>query len=94
MERRTRRMEELEPSLNRLVLTSQALATLYHQGAKLEDVAVKVDEMHALVTHLRHLIEATQDATLALDLEQQDRDDAAHKRTQEASLPDTFGRGE
>ena len=73
-------MEKLNASLGRLVLASQELATLYEQGRDLEALRVKVDEVYALVTHLRSLIDHAQDSVLSLDLERQDRDEASRER--------------
>ena len=75
-----RAMEDLDASMTRLVLASQALARMYEQGAELETVRVKVDEVHACITHIRAIINSALDSAIALDLEQQDREAAEQER--------------
>ncbi len=73
-------MEDLDISLTRLVRTSKALAIMYEQGTELEAVRVKVDEVHACITHIRSLIDRASDEAIILDLEQQDRHAAEQER--------------
>jgi hypothetical protein len=73
-------MEDLDAYLARLVRASQALAIMYEQGTELEAVRVKVDEVHACITHIRSLIDRTLDEAITLDLEQQDYEAAEQER--------------
>jgi hypothetical protein len=73
-------MEELDAAMTRLVLASQVLARMYEQGAELETVRVKVDEVHACIIHIRGLIDGALDSAIALDLEQQDREAVEQER--------------
>jgi hypothetical protein len=53
---------------------------MYEQGTELEAVRVKVDEVHACITHIRSLIDRASDEAITLDLEQQDRHAAEQER--------------